>query len=89
MRSVELVIQQLADDTCLVALLEKPILDILSWTTRLNRKIQPWVDREHGEVGYFVAQSLFGHRYFHFYLHKMGKSESPECIYCPCIQDTE
>ncbi|XP_054283430.1 uncharacterized protein LOC129000490 [Macrosteles quadrilineatus] len=34
------------------------------WTARLIRQVQPWVERRHGEVDYYLAQFLSGHGYF-------------------------
>ncbi|XP_054259342.1 uncharacterized protein LOC128984085 [Macrosteles quadrilineatus] len=57
------------------------------WTARLIRQVQPWVERRHGEVDYYLTQFLSGHGYFQSYLHLMAKTNSPDCIYCPCIPD--
>ena len=34
-----------------------------------------------------MTQFLTGHGYFRAYLHRMGKIESPECIYCEAPLD--
>lgn len=60
------------------------------WTARLIRNIRPWIERDHGEIGYYMTQFLSGHGYFRSYLHKMGKASTPMCIYCPDkIDDAE
>lgn len=58
------------------------------WTAGLIPSIRPWVERQHGEVDYFVTQLLSGHGYFRAYLHRMGKVPSSDCLYCPGIPDT-
>lgn len=52
------------------------------WTARLIPQIKQWVEREHGEVGYYLTQFLSGHGYFLSYLRKIGKAPLSECIYC-------
>lgn len=51
------------------------------WTARLIPDIRKWIDRGHGEVGYYITQMLSGHGYFRKYLHTMGKCSTPFCIY--------
>ena len=57
------------------------------WTARLIKQVQPWVERRHGEVDYYLTMFLSGHGYFRSYLHRMGKADSPDCIYCPGVPD--
>lgn len=57
------------------------------WTARLIERVSPWIERRHGEVGYYLTQFLSGHGYFQKYLKTMGKAMSQECIYCPGITD--
>lgn len=57
------------------------------WTRRLIPRIQPWIERLHGEVGYYLTQFLSGHGYFSRYLHRMGKRDSPDCPYCVGVPD--
>lgn len=52
------------------------------WTRRLIPRLGPWMDRNHGEVNFYLTQFLSGHGYFRKYLHSMGKVTSPECKYC-------
>lgn len=52
------------------------------WTARLVPQIRPWLDRQHGEISYYLTQFLSGHGYFRSYLHKMGKVNTPDCLYC-------
>jgi len=57
------------------------------WTARLIKQVQPWLERRHGEVNYYLTQFLTGHGYFKSYLHRMGKTGSPDCTYCPGVPD--
>lgn len=51
------------------------------WTAKLIPDIRPWIGRKFGEVNYYVTQMLSGHGYFRKYLHRMGKTASPYCLY--------
>lgn len=51
------------------------------WTYKLIPNIKTWVNREYGEVTYYITQMLSGHGYFRKYLHVMGKCSTPFCIY--------
>lgn len=57
------------------------------WTARLIPQVRLWTERKHGEVGYYVTQFLSGHGYFCQYLQRMGKTASPDCLYCPGAAD--
>jgi hypothetical protein len=60
------------------------------WTARLIKQVGPWLERTHGEVGYYLTQFLSGHGYFRSYLFRMRKVTSAECLYCPgSIDDVE
>ena len=39
------------------------------------------LSRKFGEVNYKVTQMLSGHEYFSKYLHRMGKTALPYCLY--------
>ena len=58
------------------------------WTFTLIPDVRTWVERQHGEVDYYLTQLLSGHGYFKAYLHKIGKVASPACLYCPGVTDT-
>lgn len=51
------------------------------WTAILIPDVISWYRIEHGETNYYLTQLLSGHGYFQEYLHRMGKTESPRCIY--------
>jgi hypothetical protein len=53
------------------------------WTYTLIPNIQRWLDREYGEVDYYVTQFLSGHGGFGEYLHnRVGKLDSSLCGTC-------
>lgn len=51
------------------------------WTARLIPDIRIWLNRKFGEVNYYLTQMMTGHGYFRKYLFKMGKCDSPFCLY--------
>lgn len=57
------------------------------WTARLIPSVESWIQRNFGEVNYFLTQFLSGHGYFRKYLHRMGKVDDPGCIYCETPND--
>ena len=60
------------------------------WTANIITNVKVWMERKHGETNYYLTQMLSGHGYFQKYLHKMGKTGSPICIYDDkCIDDAE
>lgn len=58
------------------------------WTAQLIPQVATWMKRKHGEVDYYLTQLLTGHGYFREYLHRMGKCDSPLCIYEDGQEDT-
>ena len=50
-------------------------------TERLIPDIKSWLGRKFGEVNYYVIQMPSVHGYFKKYLHRMGKTASPYCLY--------
>lgn len=61
------------------------------WTFSLIPNIEKWIKRTSGDVNYYLTQMLTGHGYFRKYLHKMGKCNTPFCIYegAETIDDAE
>ena len=57
------------------------------WTARLIDKLDPWLNRKHGEIDYFLTQLLSGHGGFQSYLHRVGKARSPDCVFCNRVAD--
>lgn len=51
------------------------------WTATLIPNIRIWLNRNHGEVNYYLTQMISGHGYFRKYLHRMGKCDMPFCLY--------
>ncbi|GBP63021.1 hypothetical protein EVAR_43769_1 [Eumeta japonica] len=48
------------------------------WTHRLIPQIDVWLNRNHGEVNYYLTQMLSGHDCFRAYLHRFKRDDSPE-----------
>jgi hypothetical protein len=59
------------------------------WTYKLIRELKPWIDRRHGEITFHMTQCLTGHGVFNKFLHKIGKSTTPQCMYCNEEDDAE
>ncbi|CAB0038177.1 unnamed protein product [Trichogramma brassicae] len=53
------------------------------WTHRLIPKIAEWVERGHGEVGYYLTQLLSGHGYFKSHSQRYDNTLSALCPACP------
>lgn len=59
------------------------------WTRKLIPNVIQWYKRKHGQVTYHLTQALSGHGCFQAYLNRIGRAESPVCIYCPEIDGAE
>ncbi|CAB0043190.1 unnamed protein product [Trichogramma brassicae] len=60
------------------------------WTHRLIPKIAKWVERGHGEVGYYLTQLLSGYGYFKSHSQRYDNTLSALCPFCPSmIEDAE
>ncbi|CAB0040040.1 unnamed protein product [Trichogramma brassicae] len=60
------------------------------WTHWLIPKIAEWVERGHGEVGYYLTQLLSGHGYFKSHSQRYDNTLSALCPACPSmIEDAE
>lgn len=44
--------------------------------------VKKWHNRKHGELSYFLTQTLTGHGNFNSYLHRVRRVDSPECKLC-------
>ena len=55
------------------------------WIRRLIGQIRPWTEHKHAEVNYYITQFLTGHMFFLAYLYKIGKVNSPACVYCETL----
>ena len=52
------------------------------WTYRLIPVLATWLNREHGEVGFYLAQALSGHGCFNAYLRRFRKIDEEMCCHC-------
>lgn len=52
------------------------------WTYRLIPHLSTWLERKHGEVGYYLTQALSGHGCFGEYLCRFKKRDEEKCVYC-------
>lgn len=57
------------------------------WTHRLIPRIDIWLNRNHGEVNYYLTQMLSGHGCFRKYLHRFKHDDSSECPSCPGVAE--
>ena len=52
------------------------------WTHHLIPELSTWLDRKHGQVGFYLAQALSGHGCFNAYLKRFKKRGDESCRYC-------
>ena len=52
------------------------------WTYRLIPELATWLNREHGEVGFYLAQVLSGHGCFNAYPRRFQKRDEEICCHC-------
>ena len=52
------------------------------WTHRLIPELATWLDRKHGQVGFYLAQAFWGHGCFNAYLKHFKKRDDESCRYC-------
>lgn len=57
------------------------------WTYRLIPEVEVWLNRDHGEVNYYLTQMISGHGCFREYLFKFKHDTSPECPCCPGVSE--
>ena len=57
------------------------------WTHRLIPELATWLDRKHGEVGFYLAQALLGHGCFNAYLKRFKKGDDESYSYCGFLVD--
>ena len=55
---------------------------------RLIGEVQPWSDKKHGEVNFYLSQFFTSHGHFNAYLYRMDLLNSPFCNYCESLQDS-
>ena len=52
------------------------------WTYRVIPELATWLNRKHGEVGFYLAQALSGHGCFNAFLRRFKKRDEEICCYC-------
>ena len=52
------------------------------WTYRLIPELATWLNRKHGEIGFYLAQALSGHGCFNAYLRRFQKRDEEMCCHC-------
>ena len=52
------------------------------WVYRLIPELAAWLNREYGEVSFYLAQALSGHGCFNAYLRRFKKKDEEMCCYC-------
>ena len=52
------------------------------WTHCLIPELTTWLDRKHGQVGFYLAQALSGHGCFNAYLKRFKKRDDESYRYC-------
>ena len=55
------------------------------WTYRLIPELATWLNRKHGEVGFYLAQALSGHGCFKAYLRRFQTRDEAMCCYCDSL----
>lgn len=59
------------------------------WTFRLIPDVKNWINRQCSVVDYYLTQALSGHGSFRKYLHRFGRADTDECVYCKAPDDAE
>ena len=58
------------------------------WTHRLIPDLRAWMERQHGEVDFYLTQFLTGHGYFRGLLKEWLKVATGQCLRCSGEKDT-
>lgn len=58
------------------------------WTHTCIPKIEPWIDRKHGQLNFYMTQVLTGHGVFNFFRKRIGKTADDSCWFHPGVTDT-
>ncbi|XP_066903754.1 uncharacterized protein [Halyomorpha halys] len=58
------------------------------WTHRLVPNIETWVNRNHGEVDYYITQFITWHGCFRAYQYRFKLDETGECPLCPGMEES-
>ncbi|XP_075210236.1 uncharacterized protein LOC142317563 [Lycorma delicatula] len=62
---------------------------VAAWTKRLIHNLDAWLDRQHGEMNFYMTQLMSGYGCFGYYLKRIGKRDTPQCQYCGEVDDAE
>ena len=57
-------------------------------THRLIPELTTWLDRKHGQVGFYLPQALSGRGCFNAYLKRFKKRDDESCSYCGSLVDS-
>ncbi|XP_075223864.1 uncharacterized protein LOC142325718 [Lycorma delicatula] len=55
---------------------------VASWSRKTVPDISQWINRRHGEMGFYTSQIMTGHGNFEQYLHRFGRRVFSRCMYC-------
>ncbi|XP_076301825.1 uncharacterized protein LOC143219915 [Lasioglossum baleicum] len=58
------------------------------WTHSQIPEIEPWVNRKHGSLNFYLTQALTGHGVFNSFRHRIGKAVNDRCWYHPETEDS-
>ncbi|XP_018359743.1 PREDICTED: uncharacterized protein LOC108758987 [Trachymyrmex cornetzi] len=50
--------------------------------------LEAWTGRAHGALTYHVTQMMTGHGVFESYLYRIGRRDTPVCLFCRAANDT-
>ncbi|XP_018368778.1 PREDICTED: uncharacterized protein LOC108764874 [Trachymyrmex cornetzi] len=54
----------------------------------IGEDVEAWIGRTHGALTYRVTQMLTGHGVFEAYLYRIGRRDTPICVFCRATSDT-
>lgn len=57
------------------------------WTYSLIPNIRAWLDRQHGNMGYFLTQAMTNHGSFNKYLYRFKLKEISRCDSCGALEE--
>ncbi|XP_076301777.1 uncharacterized protein LOC143219856 [Lasioglossum baleicum] len=58
------------------------------WTHTLIPNIEPWINRKHGCLNFYMTQALTGHGVFNKFRKKIGKTKDSSCWFHPNTEDS-
>lgn len=60
-----------------------------SWTRRLIREMEPWIECDHKTTGYYFTQFLTGHGSYGTFTKRIGKTQNDQYHTCHSKDDPE